>query len=230
MSGSSSTLPRSRKLHWVPAVLAVSAVLLARAPRYQSPAVVPTSVPAWATDATPVRRPSPRPFYKLDAFPEPFQCNECHRTQPVTRAAGADFTKHSGIRLRHGINTRCLNCHHPTNREAFVDDFGEEIPWDQPQKLCSKCHGPVYRDWQHGSHGRINGYWDTAQGPLVRLKCIQCHDPHHPPFQPLASAPPPGILRGKAPHVAEHSGARNPLRLHGNTQANDHAAATSEGP
>jgi hypothetical protein len=88
----------------------------------------------------------------------------------------------------------------------------------------------VYRDWQHGSHGRINGYWDTAQGQLVRLRCIECHDPHHPPFQPLASAPPPRTLRGKPQHVEAHSGTRNPLRLHDNTQANDHAAATSEAP
>ena len=228
MPGSSSILPWSQKLHWVPAILAVSAVLLAFAPRYQSPVVAPTPVPAWATDATPVRHPSPRPLYTVGDFT--YRCSECHRTHPEPRAAGGEFTKHSDVPLVHGLNTRCLNCHHPTNREAFVDDFGEEIPWDQPQKLCSKCHGPVYRDWQHGSHGRINGHWDTAQGQLIRLKCIECHDPHHPPFPPLASAPPPRTLRGEPHHVAVHSGARNPLRLHGNTQANDHAAATSEAP
>jgi hypothetical protein len=227
MSGSSSTLPRSRKLRWVPAVLAVSAVSLAFAPRYQSPAVAPTPVPAWATDATPVRQPSPRPLHTVGAFT--YQCSECHRTDPEPRAAGADFTKHSEIRLAHGLNTRCLNCHHPTNREAFVDDFGDEIPWDQPQKLCSKCHGPVYRDWQHGSHGRINGHWDTAQGELIRLKCIECHDPHHPPFQPLASAPPPRTLRGEPQHVAVHSGEHNPLRLHNNSQAHGDAAAAGKG-
>jgi hypothetical protein len=214
----------------VPAVLAVSAVLLAFAPRYRSPAFAPAPVPAWATDTTPVREPPLRPLYKLSLFPDPLWCSECHRTQPVTRAAGADLTRHPEIHLSHGINDRCLNCHHPTNREAFVDYSGGEIPWDQPQRLCAQCHGPVYRDWQHGSHGRINGYWDTAQGPLVRLKCIECHDPHHPPFQPLASAPPPGTLHGKPPQFSAHSGERNPLKLDENAPANDHAAASGEGP
>jgi len=196
-------------------------------PTLSSPVVAPTPVPASTTDASPVRQPSPRALHTVGRFT--YECSECHRTEPEPRAAGDIATKHAELKLAHGINTRCLNCHHPTNRETFVDYFGEEIPWDQPQKLCSKCHGPVYRDWQHGSHGRINGYWDTAQGPLVRLKCIQCHDPHHPPFQPLASAPAPGILRGETPHVAEHSGAHNPLRLHNNSQAHDDAAATGEG-
>ena len=227
MSSSSSTLPWRRRLHWVPAVLAISAVLLAFAPRYRCPAVTPTPVPASAIDATPVRQPSPRPLYSVGAFT--YACSECHRTHPETRAAGGEFTKHSEIRLAHGINNRCLNCHHPTNREAFVVFGGGEIPWDQPQRLCAECHGPVYRDWQHGAHGRINGYWDTAQGPLVRLKCIECHDPHHPPFQPLASAPPPHTLRGEPHHIAALSGERNPLRLYENTQATDDAAATSEG-
>jgi len=210
----------------VPAVLAVAAVLLVFAPRYRSPAFAPTAVPEWATDAAPARRPSPRPLYTVGAFT--YQCSECHRTEPEPRAAGGAFTKHTEIRFTHGINARCLICQHPTNREAFVDDFGEEIPWDQPQRLCSKCHGPVYRDWQHGSHGRINGHWDTAQGELKRLKCIECHDPHHPPFQPLASAPPPRTLRMRPHHAAAHSGVHNPLRLHDNPEAKDHAAATSE--
>jgi len=227
MSGSSSTLPRSRKLRFVPVVLAVCAVGLAFAPRYQSPPVAPAQAPANATDPTPARQPSPLARYTVGAFT--YRCSECHRTHPKPRAAGDEFTKHSEIRLTHGINTRCLNCHHATNREAFVDDYGQEIPWDQPQKLCAKCHGPVFRDWQHGSHGRINGYWDTSQGELVRLKCIQCHDPHHPPFQPLPSAPPPQTLRGERPHVATHSGVQNPLRLHDNTREDDHAATGGEG-
>jgi hypothetical protein len=210
----------------VPAVLAVSAVLLVFAPRYQSPAVAPTPLDERETDTTPVRQPSQRPLYKVGAFT--YQCSECHRTEPEPRAAGGEFTKHDEIRLAHGINTRCLNCHHPVNREAFVDDYGEEIPWDQPPRLCSRCHGPVFRDWQHGAHGRINGRWDTARERLVRLKCIECHDPHHPPFQPLESEPPPGTLRGKPQHHAAHSGVRNPLRLHGNAHANDHAAAGEE--
>lgn len=227
MSGSPSTLPWGQKLPWAPTVLAVAAVLLWVAPRYQSPVVSPTRVPASVTDTTPVRQPPPRAVYTIGRFT--FECSECHRTEPGPRVAGDMVTKHMDLSLVHGMNTRCLNCHHPTNREVFADYFGAEIPWDQPERLCSKCHGPVYRDWQHGSHGRTNGYWDVTQGPSVRLKCIQCHDPHYPSFQPLASAPAPRMLRGEPPYVTEHSGARNPLRLHQHSQARDHAAAPSEG-
>ena len=89
------------------------------------------------------------------------------------------------------MNTRCFNCHNRTNRDTFVDDAGGEIPWNQPPLLCGKCHGPVYRDWQHGSHGRTNGYWDKTRGPQERRKCVECHDPHRPPFAPMVPAPGP---------------------------------------
>lgn len=227
MSNSVSTSPWPRNFPWVAGVFALCAVSLAVAPHYRAPAVDDTDVPESATDPTPVRERSLRPACLVAN--EPWPCSHCHRTQPEPYVAGDKLFKHSKIRLAHGINTRCLNCHHPVNREAFVDDYGEEIPWDQPQLLCGKCHGPVYRDWQHGSHGRINGHWDTSRGELVRLKCVQCHDPHHPPFQPLATAPAPRTLHG-TPHQTEvHSGARNPLRLYENSHENEHAAPVREG-
>ena len=54
----------------------------------------------------------------------------------------------------HGNNRFCLNCHHPTNRKAFVDYDGSEIAEADVVLLCAKCHGPTYRDWQAGVHGR----------------------------------------------------------------------------
>ncbi len=212
MSRTVSSLARSQEPYWVSVLFALLAVLLALGPlRFQSPVVVPTPVPASVTDPTPVRQPAVTPVYELGPFT--YRCSECHRDIPSLYAAGGDLTQHADIHLAHGMNTRCLNCHHPTNREAFVDDFGEEIPWDQAPVLCGKCHGPVYRDWQHGSHGRINGYWDTTRGEQVRLKCIACHDPHRPPFAPLASAPPPHTLRMTPEHGVVHTGVRNPLRI-----------------
>jgi formate-dependent nitrite reductase cytochrome c552 subunit len=99
------------------------------------------------------------------------------------------------------------------HRDAFVDDAGGQIAWNQPQLLCAKCHGPVYRDWQAGSHGRANGYWDLSRGEQTRRKCIECHDPHSPPFQALKPAPGPNTLRMGAPFAPSHGGVRDPLRL-----------------
>ena len=181
-----------------------------RSIRFRTPAWCrkPVPVPAWATDTTPVRQPRLRPEYTAGVFQ--YRCSDCHRIIPSPAETDRTLTQHTEIQLEHGINTRCFNCHHRTNRDAFVDDYGREIPWDQPQLLCAKCHGPVYRDWQHGSHGRTNGYWDTTAGPQTRRRCIECHDPHQPPFPPLAPAPGPHTLRMGPQDYGPHArGARS---------------------
>lgn len=197
---------------WVPLVLLACAGVLWLDPvPFVSPVSARTPVLAWATDPAPVRRPKLRPEYTVAGFT--YQCSDCHRIIPSPVETFRQLTQHREIALNHGINTRCFNCHHRENRNAFVDDFGAEIPWDQPQLLCAKCHGPVYRDWQAGSHGRINGYWDPARGPQTKLRCIACHDPHQPPFQPLRPAPGPNTLRMGRPGPVEHGGRRDPLRV-----------------
>lgn len=213
---SNLSAPLSNRGHYgVSLLFAVVAVVLAVGPwHFESPVTTSVPVPTSVTDTTPVRPTSMRARYRLGSFT--FQCNECHRSLPSPYAAGHGWTNHAKIRMAHGMNTRCLNCHHKVNREAFVDDYGHEIPWDQPQLLCAKCHGPVYRDWQHGSHGRINGYWDESRGEQVRLKCVQCHDPHDPRFPPLPSAPGPRTLRVKPDERRAHADFRNPLRIKDN--------------
>jgi len=221
--------PGNQAGYWVSFVFAGLSVWLALGPlQFTSPVASPNPVPASVIDPTPIRRPSPRALYTVGQFT--YHCNLCHRIEPISRAAGQEFTKHAEIHLAHGMNTRCLNCHHPLNRETFVDDFGEEIPWDQPQLLCAKCHGPVFRDWQHGSHGRINGFWNSALGEQVRLKCIECHDPHHPPFPPLASAAGPKTLRTLPHQGGAHGGARNPLRVTDHDLTSGAATHAQRGP
>jgi DNA-directed RNA polymerase subunit RPC12/RpoP len=178
---------------------------------FSSPASDALPVPAWATDPTPVRRPKLQPEYTVAVFT--YRCSECHRIIPSPAETDRLLTQHKEIALRHGLNTRCFNCHHRTNRDAFADDRGDEIPWDQPQLLCAKCHGPVYRDWQHGAHGRTNGYWDQSAGVQTRLKCIQCHDPHQPPYEPMRPAPPPATWRMGPQEAGTHPTAHDPLRL-----------------
>lgn len=198
---------------WVPMVFAVAAVVVAFDPLPPRLPIPPAlDVPRWATDPTPVRQPHLAPRYQVAGFE--YQCMDCHRIIPSPSETLRPLTQHTEITLSHGLNTRCFNCHHPKNRNAFVDDFGQEIAWNQPQLLCAKCHGPVYRDWQAGSHGRINGYWDRSRGPQTKRRCIECHDPHAPPFQRMQPAPGPNTLRMGSPQPTEHGGKRDPLRIY----------------
>ena len=119
-----------------------------------------------------------------------YNCMECHRLFPAKWQYDRPMNEHKDIKLNHGNNRFCLNCHHPQNRSAFVDYDGSEIAQADVVQLCGKCHGPTFRDWQAGVHGRQNGYWDPKKGEKTKLRCIQCHDPHSPDFQavkPLAA-------------------------------------------
>ncbi len=67
------------------------------------------------------------------------------------------------MNLQHGRGAIwCLNCHSAENRSKLIDNFGKEISFNQPQKLCGKCHGPIYRDWRDGIHGKRIGMWAAA--------------------------------------------------------------------
>lgn len=195
------------------ALFALAALLWADLWRFTSPVPAAATVPGWVTDIATVYSPRLRPEIEFAGFT--YRCSECHDLFPSPPETTRSLTQHGDIKLRHGINTRCFNCHHRTNRDAFVDDWGYEIPYDHPQRLCAKCHGPVYRDWRHGAHGRTNGYWDTEQGPMDRKKCIQCHEPHHPPFPPMGPAPAPNTLRMGDQHFpAEYPEVTDPLRIY----------------
>jgi len=197
----------------VAAVLVLTAVFLLTDPfPYRRPYQAARPVPAWAVDTTPVRTPSLRPEIELAGYT--YRCSDCHRLFPSPPETVRSLTQHRHIVLKHGINTRCFNCHHLTNRDVFVDDWGREIPWDRPQLLCAKCHGPVYRDWLNRSHGRTEGHWDERFGALRRRKCIECHDPHQPPFPPMPPALAPDTLRmGDQTSTATHPPGDDPLRL-----------------
>lgn len=80
--------------------------------------------------------------------------------------------------LQHGRGAIwCLDCHHTTQRNKFVDNFGNEIDFNQPQQLCGKCHGPIYRDWREGIHGKRIGEW-ASDGKKRWFVCTECHNPH----------------------------------------------------
>jgi hypothetical protein len=119
-----------------------------------------------------------------------YNCMECHRLIKARWHYDRPVNEHRDIKLDHGANRFCLNCHHPTNRNAFVDYDGAEIAQADVVLLCGKCHGTTLRDWQAGVHGRQNGFWNAAKGEKTKLRCIQCHDPHHPKFEAMKPLPP----------------------------------------
>ena len=119
-----------------------------------------------------------------------YNCNDCHKHFETSIDRG-ELTAHKNIELNHGIVTSCLKCHSTTNREKLLDLNQNEIPFAQSEKNCYQCHGPIYRDWESGVHGRMSGFWDASKGDKGKLSCVECHDPHSPQFPAMKPAPAP---------------------------------------
>lgn len=171
----------------------------------------PTAVPEIGLAAdTHLDKTPPRQTKSLDLVRVgwTYNCMDCHTLFPAKWHFDRPMAEHQDIVFDHGNNRFCLNCHHPTNRNAFVDYDGSEIAPTSVVLLCGKCHGPIYRDWEAGVHGRSNGYWKPGQGPKTKLRCIQCHDPHRPKFQPMQPLPPPTYPLRAAYPLSEPTAAR----------------------
>ncbi len=179
--------------------------MVAKPPTVQPPVGLPTDS---HLDKTP-----PRQTVGLDLVRSgwTYNCMECHKLFPAKWHYDRPLVEHRTIQLQHGENRFCLNCHHSTNRNAFVDYDGAEIAQADVVTLCAKCHGTIYRDWKAGVHGRQNGYWNAASGEKTKLRCIQCHDPHVPKFQPIKPlAPlryPPRAANPPAHNASSHPAA-----------------------
>lgn len=140
-------------------------------------------------DTTPVRG-NPGPL-RLHVDEDAYECSICHEGFSGDMGAEALEGEHANITFDHGLNLLCLNCHHPENSDVYVYHDGSEIPGDDPTQLCAKCHGPHYKEWNLGIHGRASGAWSPDRGEQSKLNCIQCHDPHRPAFQPMRPQRPP---------------------------------------
>ncbi|MFG0316567.1 MAG: hypothetical protein ACF8XB_04785, partial [Planctomycetota bacterium JB042] len=111
-------------------------------------------------------------------------CSTCHATRPPdrTNARTEDLDEfHQGLVVRHGDGT-CLACHDPTDYDRLRRADGRPVAFEDVMDLCGQCHGPQLRDWRHGAHGGMTGYWDLTRGPRTRNHCVDCHDPHAPAF------------------------------------------------
>ncbi len=104
---------------------------------------------------------------------------------------------------RHHRNNNCFNCHDETNLELLQTRDGRHLKLVESPALCGSCHGPTFRDWEAGVHGRTSGYWKRDAGPIDRKVCTSCHNPHSPPFPGRQPAPPPHPLHPLAEAAPE---------------------------
>lgn len=160
---------------------------------------------------------------------EPTQhCAFCHNgttvpfpkdKKPRLLAAHQDIVENS-LQLMHGRAAFwCLDCHSAMNRNKLYDHNGAEISFNQPQKLCGKCHGEVYIDWRLGIHGKRIGSWKN-DGKKRWWTCTECHNPHTVGvnrFQPIKPEPAPALPKGmkNAAHEQHHGGGHAPAAGHG---------------
>lgn len=137
-------------------------------------------------------------------------CNACHQIFQSAHASGQPINYHTEIRLDHGLNARCVNCHDIHDRERLTLRDGTTVSYAQTPLLCAQCHGTLYRDWQNGTHGKTLGSWVTAAAAQRRLQCNECHDPHSPRYPPYSPLPGPRTLR-----MGDRSGAAHPPSARG---------------
>ncbi len=145
------------------------------------------------------------PIIEIDGFER--TCMDCHKIFPARDDAPASLLQHQHVKLFHGINDRCRNCHDVKDRDRLLLTNGESIPYSDVVRLCARCHGPTYRDWERGMHGRTNGFWEAGLGERRRLGCTECHDPHDPrvpAMDPMMPLPSPNTLRMSLPSADPH--------------------------
>ena len=178
-------------------------------------AAVPNQIPLVETQFldTATFRQSYAELIRTKADLSDFDCYACHdkAKPPILRFDAQQNLiipkEHSDVVMKHGTHNRnnnCFNCHDEQNLEQLQTRDGRQIKLAESPPLCGSCHGPTYRDWEAGAHGRTGGYWERAAGPIKRQICVDCHDPHHPKIPSRKPAPGPHLLHPVA--VAEAAG------------------------
>ncbi len=125
------------------------------------------------------------PPRSLDYYP----CNDCHSELEVNTQRRELVDMHDDIIFNHDSEHRwCLDCHDATNRDSLRLANGRLIAFDVSYELCGQCHGPKFRDWKLGIHGKRSGEWN---GQKTYYRCVHCHDPHSPRFKLLEPMPAP---------------------------------------
>jgi len=171
-------------------------------------------VDAWFTNTTTVRT-NYADLVRMKADLSDFDCYGCHdrkKAPPLRFDTNLNLIipkEHDDIVMKHGSHNRnnnCFNCHNETNLVVLQARDGRALKMEESPSLCGSCHGPTYRDWEAGVHGRTSGYWDRSLGPADRKPCVSCHNPHKPAFPGRQPAPGPHPLRAKSEPVPVKEG------------------------
>jgi formate-dependent nitrite reductase cytochrome c552 subunit len=178
-----------------------------------TPVAPPPDAPPTAATLHPVavRKPAGPPVVKAGytddkGRPVTIACATCHATKDPNPQArlGEDLKLfHQGLKGAHG-NLACVSCHNPGDKyDSLRLADGRPLPYAEVMQLCAQCHGPQYRDYQHGAHGGMTGHWDLTKGGRVRNNCIDCHDPHAPKYPTVRPAAGPHDRGGVHPNAGE---------------------------
>lgn len=212
---SGSPPPAQSIFTWfVPIILfAVAGVLVALPSGVSIPMHEPVHVTPDQFKAAAVRTPmADPPTTVIGTYAQ--NCNTCHQLFESIEPTPAQLNQHLELVHDHGLNNRCFNCHDNHDRERLVLLGGSTIPMSDVITLCTQCHGPTYRDWAKGIHGKTMGSWDASSGNQVRLGCTDCHDAHAPAFGQWELLPGPRTLRTPLPDPQKHKQSKptaNPL-------------------
>jgi uncharacterized CHY-type Zn-finger protein len=134
---------------------------------------------------------TPRPPLSEGIFP----CSNCHSGMTVNPRRRKLTDEHAEIVFEHDAKNRwCLDCHNANDRDKLRMASGATIDFSKSYLLCGQCHGPTFRDWKAGVHGKRTGSWN---GKKTYYLCVHCHNPHSPRVKPIAPFPAPPPPQGK---------------------------------
>jgi hypothetical protein len=140
---------------------------------------------AGQASSTTIEIQAPAPTLSADYYP----CMVCHADRKTNNQRRQLKDEHTDLVFKHDEKNRwCLDCHAPLDRDKLRMASGELIDFSQSYRLCGQCHGPTYRDWKVGVHGKRTGMWNGEKNYLL---CVHCHDPHAPAIKPIAPFPAP---------------------------------------
>jgi nitrate reductase cytochrome c-type subunit len=162
--------------------------------------------------ATTIRQPEGPPVIELTQVDPQgrtgqIACSTCHsvREPDLATREAADLKEfHGNMTFSHG-KLACYACHNAHDADTLHLADSTVIAYSDVMTLCAQCHGPQARDYEHGAHGGMTGYWDLSRGPRTRNHCVDCHDPHSPQFPRMIPTfkPHDRFLEAEEPHSAD---------------------------